>query len=266
MTSLVFRMDLPSSPISSLVPGKLLVFNDEGSLIDTYNATSGCIGCQHKNAQRLTGRGPLPECRKVGIARYTVPTTGGYRSKPGIKGNFYHITPDPVNIQGVNRGQFGIHKDANFRTSPGSAGCVVMSNKEFARFENLMRNIRDTKNLFRLPLVVEYNKLGRSTPPDTLDIKTIGKHFAVVQPKPQQILNINQPITFSGTAKPEVSTIIVLVGPGGPFKIADIKQVGDSWTFTQKFVTKGVNRPIRFRTFDAEGNHLEDIKFTFTLQ
>ena len=140
-----------------------------------------------------------------------------------------------------------------------------MLDKEFARFEKLMRNIGETKKLSRLPLIVEYNKPGSPTPTSSPP-KPIGKYFAVVQPKPQQILNISEPVTFSGTAKPEVSTIIVLVGPGGPFKIVQVQQVGDKWSFTQKFVTKGVKRPLRFRAFNAEGDHLEDITFDFTLQ
>lgn len=133
-----------------------------------------------------------------------------------------------------------------------------MLDAEFARFEKLMGNIRDTKKLSRLPLIVEYNKSTPSPRP--------AKHFAVVQPKSGQILDIKKQITFSGTANPEVSTIIVLVGPGGPFKIADLKDIKDKWSFTQTFVTKGVNRPFRFRAFDQEGNHLEDIKFDLTLQ
>lgn len=266
MTSLVFKMDLPDSARSGLVAGKLLVLNESGKLIDSYNATSGCPRCQYKTSQHRRGVGPLPECRKVGITSYSVPTRGYYLGTAGVGGNFYHITPDPVTIRGVRRGEFGIHRDANWPRIPGSAGCIVMTGKngkkEFARFERLMSKLRG-QGISKLSLLVAYNQgsVPIITPPPTRP-----KYFTVEQPKPGQILDIKKPITFCGTAKPEVSTIIVLVGPGGPFKITDLKQVGDSWSFTQTFVTKGVNRPLRFRAFDAEGNHLEDIKFNFTLQ
>lgn len=265
MASLVFKMDLPDSARNALVPGKLLVLNNSGTLIDSYNATSGAPRCQYKTSQHRRGVGPLPECRKLGITSYSVPTRGYYLGTPGVRGNFYHITPDPVAIRGVRRGEFGIHWDANWPRSPGSAGCIVMTGKdgktEFARFEKLMSNLR-SQGISKLPLIVAYNQgsVPIITPPRS-------KYFTVEQPKPGQILDIEKPITFSGTAKPEVSTIIVLVGPPeGHFKIKHLRQVENTWTFNQTFNTKGVNRPLRFRAFDAEGNHLEDIKFNFTLQ
>lgn len=55
MTSLVFKMDLPNSAINGLVAGKLLVLNNSGKLIDSYNATSGCPGCQYKTSQHKKG-------------------------------------------------------------------------------------------------------------------------------------------------------------------------------------------------------------------
>lgn len=270
MTSLVFKMDLPNSAINGLVPGKLLVLDDSGRLIDSYNATSGCPRCQYKTSQHRRGVGPLPECRKLGITSYSVPTRSYYLGTAGVRGNFYHITPDPVVIRGVRRGEFGIHWDGNWSRSPGSAGCIVMTGKngktEFERFERLMSKLRG-QGISRLSLIVAYNQEGiPTTGTNSVETKNSGRgiNFSVEQPIPGQILDIKKPITFSGTAKPKVSTIIVLVGPGGPFKIADLKHVEDNWSFTQTFVTKGVARPLRFRAFDAEGNHLEDIKFNFT--
>ncbi len=200
MASLVFKMDLPDSARNGLVPGKLLVLDQSGQLIDSYNATSGARRYQHKNSQHRRGLGPLPECRKLGIASYSVPTRGYYLGIPGVRGNFYHITPDPVTIHGIRRGEFGIHWDANWQGSPGSIGCIVMTGKngraEFARFEKLMSKLRK-QGISKLPLIVAYNQgsVPIITPPKS-------KYFTVEQPKPGQILDIKKPITFSGTGKP----------------------------------------------------------------
>ncbi|GBF81592.1 hypothetical protein [Aphanothece sacrum] len=53
-----------------------------------------------------------------------------------FKGNFYHILPNSVNIEGISRGEFGVHFDAN---APGSAGCIVIRNRqEWDGFQKLM--------------------------------------------------------------------------------------------------------------------------------
>jgi hypothetical protein len=41
----------------------------------------------------------------------------------GVEGNFYKINPHMVTVNGVQRGDFGVHFDAN---APGSSGCVVL--------------------------------------------------------------------------------------------------------------------------------------------
>ncbi|HAA28895.1 MAG TPA: hypothetical protein DCE56_15920 [Cyanobacteria bacterium UBA8553] len=75
--------------------------------------------------------------------------------KKGIEGNFYPIKPFTVAIDGKNRGDFGIHKDANV---PGSAGCITLSidGVRWQRFEKQMSAIRRA-GINRIPLQVVYS-------------------------------------------------------------------------------------------------------------
>jgi hypothetical protein len=86
------------------------------------------------------------------------------------------------------------------------------------------------------------------------------------QPQSGQSFAVNTAVTFSGTANPEVSRIKVSIGPGGPFEIADLKDVQKNWTFEQVFKTKGVNRPVVIQPFDATDKPLKPLTFTITIQ
>lgn len=95
-----------------------------------------------------------------------------------------------------------------------------------------------------------------------VETKTVLK---VNQPTSGQTFPVNTPVTFSGTAEPEVESIQVSIGPGGPFIIADLKKVGENWSFTQTFRNKGNNRPIIFRAFDEFGNQLQFLPFKLSV-
>jgi hypothetical protein len=86
------------------------------------------------------------------------------------------------------------------------------------------------------------------------------------QPQSGQSFAVNTAVTLSGTANPEVSRIKVSIGPGGPFEIADVKDVQKNWTFEQVFKTKGVNRPVVIQPFDATDKPLKPLTFTITIQ
>lgn len=259
MARLLFKMDLSPASQSTLIEGTLHVMEGSTS-IKSFKATSGGPPYQHRRAQHLRGKGPIPACRKVGISNYSAPTTPYQISAPGAAGNFYHITPDVI-VEGVFRSQFGFHRDANRPRYPGSAGCIVFIDPHWTNFQNFMREYKN-RGFSQISLIVEYN-----TPAITPSVTPAGQEFFKVnQPTSGQNISVNQAITFSGTAKPEVSTIIALVGPGGPFKIADLKNVDSTWSFTQTFITRGVNRPFRFRAFDSSGDHLQDISFNLTVQ
>lgn len=143
---LVFTMRLARS--SSLLVGSLKLFYPNGEVID-YLATSGCRGWQHPEAQWAIARGPLPA-----RSDYSIPTTPYWLGVTGVEGWFFHIKPDPViSPRGIKRGEFGVHFDAN---APGSAGCIVLRNREgFKEFCDRLKKIADS-GVKRIDLEVIY--------------------------------------------------------------------------------------------------------------
>ncbi|MGJ5634237.1 hypothetical protein [Nostoc sp. CALU 1950] len=144
---LTFSMKLSDS--SSLVTGNLELIDLDGKEID-YLATSGLCGYQDKDNIWTRARGPIPPG-----SDYSVPTIPYYLSTKGIEGNFFHITPDPItSSQGITRGEFGVHFDAN---GPGSAGCIVLIRKEsFNTFCERMKKIADA-GVNSIPLKIVYS-------------------------------------------------------------------------------------------------------------
>ncbi len=70
------------------------------------------------------GKGPIPANNVIGVDCYSVSTTPIYMpGVKGVEGNFYKINPHMVTVNGLKRGDFGVHFDAN---APGSSGCVVL--------------------------------------------------------------------------------------------------------------------------------------------
>jgi hypothetical protein len=152
---LVFHQQLDQS--SQLIEGRLLLIDtDTNKIKNTYIATSGSIGNQSPNSTDDRGKGPIPPVNAVGIDHYAVATTP--LSMPGVKGvegNFYKIDPHLVQVEGVQRGDFGIHRDANV---PGSAGCVVLRTAQgWQGFQDDMRSLA-TAGIKQVPLLVSYAK------------------------------------------------------------------------------------------------------------
>ena len=72
----------------------------------------------------------------------------------GVEGNFYKINPYLVRTdKGGERGDFGIHKDANV---VGSAGCIVMTEDRFKSFEKRMQELYN-QGIKEIPLTVIYS-------------------------------------------------------------------------------------------------------------
>jgi hypothetical protein len=85
------------------------------------------------------------------------------------------------------------------------------------------------------------------------------------QPTSGQLFSLNTPVTFSGTAKPEVTKIKATIGPGGPFAIAELTDVANTWTFTQTFRNPGKDRPVTLQPFNSQNQPLKDLTFTITI-
>lgn len=122
---LTFEMPLEDSPCDNLICG-LLKLTGGTEHEHTFHCTSGQPGWQYSGGVTVPGRGPLPSVRACQISSYFVGTTPIYSPDiPGIRGNFFPIEPETVSVGGVERGDFGIHNDANRDSAPGSAGCIV---------------------------------------------------------------------------------------------------------------------------------------------
>ncbi|MDY7050464.1 MAG: hypothetical protein RPG89_18095 [Microcystis panniformis WG22] len=255
MSWLRFRMNLKQS--DQLLTGKLSVMDEENE-VKSFLATSGLPGWQKPSCQSVRRRGPIPACKTVNISNYSVRTTPfDERGVPGIEGNFYYIEPDPVIVPPA-RGEFGIHFDANV---PGSAGCVVLRNRdEWEDFQDFMASYK-RQGFPTISLIVEYNVPETPRPQDPVGTS----YFTVTSPQPGTTLKTHESIEFSGTADEKVAQIIVTVGPGGPFKVAEVQPTDGKWSFSQTLVTPGVGRPFSFRAFDADSNLLQKIDFQMTL-
>ena len=118
-------------------------------------ATSSTADKQGAEDFNLKG-GLIPPQYRCGIPNWTVQTTPIPMPKvKGVEGNFYKIDPHVVKAQpsGTERGDFGIHLDANV---PGSAGCIVMNKERFNDFENQMKKLA-SQGIKSIPLFVQYS-------------------------------------------------------------------------------------------------------------
>jgi len=142
MTSLI-QFNISPRPSNTLVFGTLTITHNS-QVIFTSPATSGLAKYQYNQASSIKGKGLIPQ----GV--WDVSNLPYYSNVPGISGLFFHITPDPHPITG--RSQFGIHADSNYKTSPGSSGCIVVLPVHFSKFVRAMKTIP----LKSVPLNVNY--------------------------------------------------------------------------------------------------------------
>lgn len=147
----------PLRQTADLIEGRLLLLDSEKSQIaNTYIAASGLPNNQTFNSLWSPGRGSIPPQNIVSIDRYTVTTTPIYMpGVRGVEGNFYVINPHLVTVNGVERGDFGVHFDANV---PGSSGCVVLrTDTGWQAFGKDMKTLADA-GVKEIPLLVSYSR------------------------------------------------------------------------------------------------------------
>lgn len=145
------------SQMSALIEGRLLLIDGETSTIkNTYIATSGLPNNQRYDCLSLRGRGPIPPNNLIGIDSYSVSTSAlNMPNVRGVEGKFYKIDPHEVTVQQKERGDFGIHRDANV---PGSSGCIVLRTElGWQAFEKDMKNLSACK-INEIPLLVSYSR------------------------------------------------------------------------------------------------------------
>lgn len=141
---LIFTINLAQS--LELIYGNLQLVYPDRLPID-YIATSGCADWQRPGDEWARGKGQIP------AGEYQIPSEPYYLETRGVEGDFFHITPDPVVSNKGIRAELGLHFDANF---PGSAGCIVLKNREgWRRFCDRMASIANL-GVKSLPLTVKY--------------------------------------------------------------------------------------------------------------
>lgn len=149
-----FTMALPRTPRGNLIVG-VLTYCENEKTVNAFQATSGCIGNQFHSCQNRKGKGCLPSHRQAGILHYTISTQKLWLPHvKGVEGSFFAISPFTVNINGVSRGDFGVHFDANV---PGSAACVVLETQRgWTAYLKIMDELKQ-RGRQSVPLYVDYN-------------------------------------------------------------------------------------------------------------
>ena len=148
---LIFHNHLYAS--NYLINGRLILINKQTDEIqDIYIASSGLPGYQEVEKLSFVGRGSIPPF----FLPYQVTTTPiNEPNAKGIEGNFYPILPETVTFNDVERGEFGIHRDANV---PGSAGCIVLTTSVgWNAFQQQMAKLADC-GCKQIPLLVNYSR------------------------------------------------------------------------------------------------------------
>lgn len=256
MSWLLFTMNLTSESETSLVKGQLAVMDDVQSTM-SFEATSGFPTYQYINAQNLIGRGPIPACKKIGINAYTVRTSPFDLVNIASEDNVYFIEPTPVDVDGVMRGEFGIQFDGDI---PGSSGCIgLLKSEDWQNFQNFMTNYQQ-QGFDSINLIVEYNETSAQPKLVNVDDSVI----TIDSPQAGEFKKVDEPITFSGTAKSQVANIIATVGLEELFNIGEVKPTGGMWNFSVT-LDSAENRNFKFRALDEFGDLLQVIEFALVL-
>jgi hypothetical protein len=124
--------------------------------INQWRATSSQAHMQKLGSDYVRGGLIPPTYHCHGLKQYQVALNPlNMKHLKGVEGNFYPITPFKIQTkQGTERGDFGIHLDAN---SPGSLGCIVMDGVNFKDFEATMAILESREALDKIPLHVFYS-------------------------------------------------------------------------------------------------------------
>ena len=131
---LVFSMQLDNTP--QLNQGRLCLRDWEKGDLGRWVATSGLGMYQRIGGWSKQGGGVCPaayQCNPTFANHWVDVNSVDLSGTKGVEGNAYPITPFEVRTkEGVVRSDLLIHRDANV---PGSMGCIVLPDDEFADFE-----------------------------------------------------------------------------------------------------------------------------------
>jgi hypothetical protein len=136
--------------------GRLFLYDFEKGHLGHWIATSGLGQYQKPGDWEHKGGGvlPPPHCCNPKFANYWVETEPQDGSDiKGIEGDMFIITPEYVSLgNGVKRGLFRIHRDANV---PGTLGCIGLPGGEFNDFKSAFQSL--TEGHEKVKLWVQYD-------------------------------------------------------------------------------------------------------------
>jgi hypothetical protein len=151
---LIFSMPLDNTP--ALNQGRLVLYDWEQGHIGRWVATSGLGMYQKIGGWSKQGGGVIPaayQCNPTFANHWMQVSPLDLSSTKGVEGNAYPITPFEVRTkEGVTRSDLLIHRDANV---PGSLGCIVLPDDEFADFEKTVA--RELVGFEKIKLWIQYD-------------------------------------------------------------------------------------------------------------
>lgn len=157
--SAIFKFSRGNSP--ALLKGSLSILDDNGDTILEAIATSGAPGYQSPDDHWKVAKGSIPSEEMIANGPIRIFTDGYPLAHPGIGGMFFPILPLYFKrSDGRTRSEFGVHLDANYANSPGSAGCIVLIKRnEFDIFIDLMQKAKRAGRE-EIPLKIDYSNGG----------------------------------------------------------------------------------------------------------
>ena len=82
----------------------------------------------------------------------------------------------------------------------------------------------------------------------------------VSKPTSGEVFLNDEPIEFSGDTSKDVRQVIVLIGPGGPFRVGSAIPKDGKWAVTQTLVNAGDNRTVRFKALSSDGIVVQEVE------
>ncbi len=88
----------------------------------------------------------------------------------------------------------------------------------------------------------------------------------VEKPRPGERVTTGSFVEFKGDASTEVSSVEVLIGPGGPFKVGAARPTNGQWSLSQTLVSPGKDRILIFKALGGSGEVLQEIHTKLTVE
>lgn len=140
-------MDIPNSPNNRMIYGKLTLSDENSNLV--FMATSGLPNYQFFGGWKTPRKGLLPpyDAYSISTQKLWLPNV------KGVEGSFYAIAPFSLKVDGVTRGDLGVHFDANV---PGTAGCIAIKQQDHWDMWRKKMQEYQTLRIKSVPLKVNY--------------------------------------------------------------------------------------------------------------